>query len=337
MLRQQYQQTMRAPELYGDQWFNSAPLSIRAAEGQNILLFFWNYTSPSSLLMLQTIKEWFENYAGLGLICIGVHAPEFAFAKQQKKVEEIILKYGITFPVVSDNERLIAEAYRITDFPAVVLIGGNGNVYDVVTQMFSIARLERSIQYLLRQSGFFGELPMLRSIEAEQSEIRHVSELTTGYLHGSLGNAEGYSPELEAEYRDPQIYIEGKFYAHGIWRAERNAFHYTGAPNEGYLVCHSGGENIDALIGSEQKASVGIKVDDASMLLEQMNADIKRDAKGNTCISVAEPQFASVFRGANRQQHAVKFIPMQTGITFYKFSFYKEHLPSGETHQIRNN
>jgi peroxiredoxin len=328
---------MRAPELYGDQWFNSAPLSLRAAEGQNVLLFFWNYTTPSSLRMLSTIKEWYAVYADLGLICIGIHSPEFPFAKQQKKVEDILQKYDIRFPVVSDNERLIAEAYRVTEFPAVVLIGVNGNVYDMVTQMFSIARLERSIQYLLRQSGFFGELPMLRSIEAEQSEIRHAAEFTTGYLHGSLGNPEGYSPELESEYRDPQIYIEGKFYVHGIWRAERNAFHYAGAPNEGYLVCRSGGENIDALVGAEQRTSVGIKVDDVSMQLEQMGTDVVRDAKGNTSIIVSEPHFVSVFRGVKEEQHAVMFIPSQTGITFYKFSFYKEHLTSDESHQVRNN
>ena len=336
MFHQTYQ-AIRAPELYGDQWFNSAPLSIRAAEGQNILLFFWNYTSPASLHMLTTIKEWFVDYTDLGLICIGVHTPEFPFAKQQRKVEEILRKHNIQFPIVADNERLIAEAYRITEFPAVVLIGGNGNIYDVVTHMFSISRLERSIQYLLRQSGFFGELPMLRSIEAEQSVLRHASELTTGYMHGSLGNSEGYSPELPAEYRDPRIYIEGKFYAHGIWRAERNAFHYAGEPNEGYLICYSDGENIDALIGSEQRTVVGIHVDDASMLLEQMNADVTRDAKGNTSILVGEPQILSIFRGVQQEQHAVKFIPLQPGITFYKFSFYKEHLSSDESQLIRNN
>jgi peroxiredoxin len=336
MLRQTYQAT-RAPELYGDQWYNSSPLSLRSAEGRNILLFFWNYTTPASLRMLPTIKEWFADYEELGLMCIGVHTPEFSFAKQQSKVVDILQKYGIRFPVVSDDERRIAEAYRVTEFPAVVLIGANGNIYDVVTQMFSIARIERSIQYLLRQSGFFGELPMLRSVEAEQSEIRHAAEFTTGYMHGSLGNPEGYSPELESEYRDPQIYVEGKFYAHGIWRAERNAFTYTGAPNEGYLVCSSGGENIDALIGAEQKATVGINVDGVSMQLQQMGLDVTRDAKGNTDIIVGEPQFLSVFRGVKEEQHAVRFIPSQTGIAFYKFSFYKEQLASDDTHLIRNN
>jgi thiol-disulfide isomerase/thioredoxin len=336
MMQQTYQAS-RAPELYGDQWFNSAPLSVRAAEGQNILLFFWNYTSPASLRMLPVIKEWYAEYADLGMVFIGVHAPEFSFAKLPGKVEEILKKYDVRFPVVADNERRITEAYRLSDVPAVVLIGANGNIYDIVTQMFSASRLERSMQYLLRQSGVFGELPMLQTIDAEQNGLKHASDMTTGYLHGSLGNPEGYSPELDAEYRDPQFYVEGKFYAHGIWRAERNGFRYTGTPNDGYIVCCSGGENIDALIGAEQRAAVSIIIDDASMALEQMGTDVKRDARGNTSVPVGEPQFLSVFRGVPQQLNAVKFIPLQTGITFFKFSFFTEHQSSEEPHGIRNN
>ncbi|MFA6456802.1 MAG: thioredoxin-like domain-containing protein [Bacteroidota bacterium] len=336
MLHQSYQQ-IKAPELFGDRWYNSEPLSIRAALGQNILLFFWNYTSQASMRMLPTIKEWYAAYADMGLICIGVHAPEFSFAKKFQKVESAILRQEIQFPVVVDNDCLISDAYRITEFPALVLIAANGNVYDVVTQLFSFTRLERSIQYLLRQSGFFGELPMLQSIDTEQVLSRHASELTTGYMHGSLGNAEGYSPELASEYQDPHFYVEGKFYAHGVWKAERNAFQYAGEPNEGYLICQSDGDSVDALIGSELKSSVCVTVNDMTLLLEQMGADVKRDAKGNSIVAVNEPQFASVFRGREKQQHTVKFIPSAPGVTFYKLSFFKERADAGEAHLIRNN
>lgn len=336
MLHQTYQQT-KAPELFGDRWYNSEPLSIRGSLGQNVLLFFWNYTSPASMMMLPTIKEWFAAYADLGMVCIGVHSPEFSFAKEPRKVESAILKHEIQFPVVVDNDCLISDAYRITEFPAVVLIAANGTIYDVVTQMYSITRLERSIQYLLRQSGFFGELPMLQSVATEQVLPRHASELTTGYLHGSLGNAEGYSPELPSEYQDPQFYVEGKFYAHGVWKAERNAFQYAGEPNEGYIICQSEGDSIDALIGSIQKSSVSLKVDNSTLLLEQMGSDVKRDAKGNSIVAVNEPQFISVFRGKEQERRTVKFIPSASGVTFYKLSFFRERNDVGDAHQIRNN
>ncbi len=335
-LHQPYQSN-KAPELYGDYWFNSEPLSIRAMQGQMILLFFWNYTSPASLQMLSLVKNWFDSYGELGLVCIGVHSPEFSFSKNPRTVEETLKKHSVQFPVVADNDRLIASAYRISEFPTLVLVGANGNLYDVVTQSFSVSRLERSIQYLLRQSGFFGELPMLQSLENERSQEQYSLEIYTGYVHGSLGNSEGYSPELSSVYEDPNIYIEGKFYAHGIWRAERNAFHYEGEPNEGYVICLSDGKNVDVLIGSEQKNSIRINVDDAPMPIEQMGSDVHRDAKGNSFVTTGEPQLVSVFRNAHSKKHSVKFIPTYTGITFYMFLFQKEQLQTNVVQPMSNN
>ncbi len=328
---------MKAPELYGDYWFNSPPLSIGAAVGQNVLLFFWNYTSPSSLRLLPLMKEWFSTYAEIGLICIGVHSPEFSFAADPKKVDEFLKKHSVDFPNVSDNDRLIAGAYRVSQFPSLVLISGNGNIYDVVTESFSVPRLERSIQYLLRQSGFFGELPMLKSIYSERSWEDSAVELSTGYLHGSLGNAEGYSPELAAEYRDPGIYVEGKFYAHGIWRAERHAFRYEGEPNEGYIICSSSGENIDALVGSAEKNSLRMKVDESQLLVEQMGPDVHLDAKGNSTVAVGDPQFLSLFHATTKDNHAVKFIPAGPGMTFYLFSLFTSLHERDVDHPIHNN
>jgi thiol-disulfide isomerase/thioredoxin len=86
---QQMQQTVKAPELYGDYWFNSAPLSLGSIQGQNVLLFFWNYSSPASLRLLPLIKEWNAIYAELGLFCIGVHSPEFSFAAEPKNVRRV--------------------------------------------------------------------------------------------------------------------------------------------------------------------------------------------------------------------------------------------------------
>lgn len=332
----QTQQSVRAPELYGDQWFNSEPLSVHDSEGRSFLLLFWNYTSPSSLRMLSLVKEWHALYAEAGLQFIGVHVPEFSFASQRNTVTEALQRLQVTFPVVADNSRRIADAYRVTELPSLALVSGNGNIYDIVTSISSATRLERSIQYLLRQNGYFGDLPILQTYGIDPEELRTASEMTTGYLHGSLGNVEGYSPELPAEYQDPHIYVAGKFYAHGIWVAERNAFRYVGPPNEGYLICRSDGENIDVLVGAEQKAHLTVRLDDASLPLELMGSDTKRDAKGNTNAPVAEPQFLSLFRGKKHEQFAVKFMPSHAGVTVYKVSLFHDPLPADPS-VIRNN
>ena len=324
-LHQTYQPT-KAPEIYGDHWFNSEPITIRDAHGEMVLLFFWDYTSPSSLRLLSLIDEWFHRYVPLGVQFIGIHSPEFSFAKNSDSVNAMVKKYGIKFPVVSDNEQFIANAYRISEFPSIALVDASGNIYDVAQHSFSATRLERSIQYLLRQSGFFGELPMLDSLYNEQLNDQSTFEIYTGYQHGSLGNTEGYSPEIPSIYEDPHYYVDGKFYAHGIWRASRNSFLYEGESQDGYLICTSNGTDVDVLIGSDKKKSVRVKIDDEQMPVELMGDDMRRDSKGNSILMTGEEQIVSVIHNQQSENHIVKFIPMNTGITFYMFSFQKAQL-----------
>jgi peroxiredoxin len=325
-IKHQTFQSSKAPEIYGDYWFNSEPITIREFQGQMVLLLFWDYTSPSSLRLLPLLNEWFHRYTPLGAQFIGIHSPDFSFAKDPGLISPMLKKYNIQFPVVSDNERFIANAYRISESPSIVLVDASGNVYDIAQHSFSVTRLERSIQYLLRQAGFFGELPMLDSLYNEQLNDQSTSEIYTGYLHGSLGNTEGYSPELPSIYEDPHYYVEGKFYAHGLWCASRNSFTYEGESRDGYLICTSNGADVDLLVGSDKKKSVRVKIDDEQMPVELMGDDMKRDAKGNSILTTGEEQIVSVIHNQQSENHIVKFIPMNTGITFYLFSFHKKQL-----------
>ncbi len=319
-LHRSYQQ-FRAPELYGDHWFNGDPISLRDLQGDAVLLFFWDAALFSSIKMLSVIAQWHTRYAPLGAVFIGVHSSGFPFVKHPDKVEAALRKHAVRFPVVSDNERVIANAYRITTIPSIVLIDAAGNVYDVASQNFSVLRVERSLQYLLRQAGFFGELPQLQSYGQEEMLYHAVPEIYAGYLNGSLGNPEGYSPELPAMYDDPLYYSPKKFYAHGIWRAEKNAFVYAGEPNDGYLVFRSDGDDVDVLIGSDQRRSVQVLVDGAPVPVANMGREVQCDAKGKTNAVVNEPQSLSLFRAADDSPHTVKMIPSAAGISFYVFSF----------------
>jgi peroxiredoxin len=338
-VKQQHQQyqSIKAPEIFGDHWFNSEPITIRNLQGQLIVLLFWDYASPSSLRLLPLINEWFQRYTSLGSQFIGVHSPEFSFAKDPSAVNAMIKKYDMQFPIVSDNEKFIANAYRISGTPSIALIDVSGNIYDIAQQSFSVTRLERSIQYLLRQSGFFGELPVLDSLYKEPVNDQSTSEIYTGYMHGSLGNTEGYSPEIPSMYEDPHYYIEGKFYAHGIWRASRNSIVYEGESQDGYLICTSNGADVDVLIGSSKKESVRVRISDEQMPVELMGNDMRRDARGNSILTTGEEQIVSVVHNQQSENQIVKFIPMNSGITFYMFSFHKEQLRRNVERPISKN
>jgi thiol-disulfide isomerase/thioredoxin len=201
---------LRAQELYGDFWFNSEPLPLSALRGQVILLEIWDYTCVSSLRAMPYVKAWDHKYHDHGLIVIGVHTPKFPFARDPEVVQKEIRRLGISFPVVMDNQQFIAAQYGNRVWPTAYLIDKNGFVRLQSEGEGSYDVLERSIQTLLHDARGGETLPTLMEPMRDEDRpgaacYRSTQEIYTGYLRGSIGNVEGYSPESVVEYADPKV------------------------------------------------------------------------------------------------------------------------------------
>ena len=72
-------------------WLNSAPLSNKALRGKVVLVNFWTYSCINSLRELPYTKAWSAKYKDVGLVVIGVHAPEFGFEKDPANVKNACL------------------------------------------------------------------------------------------------------------------------------------------------------------------------------------------------------------------------------------------------------
>ena len=317
--------SVHAPEIYGDFWFNSEPLTIHAMHGQVILLCFWDYTSNASLQMMQYVQEWHRRYSDIGLVVIGVHSPEFSFGRDPKLVEATIQRLNLQFPVATDNTLMLHDAYRVQELPTICLIERDGSIYLTHPGEGAYEQTERAIQTLLREAGFHGELPLLMELsrtEEFSSFHRPTPMIRTGYLHGSLGNVEGYSPELPAEYSDAQMYVEGKFYAEGNWLAKNDAFEYKGVANAGYVTVRYSGNNVSAVIAASKKgAIVQVLQDDKALATEERGDDISVDEHGNTVVIVNEPKLFHIVRNKDFGDHIVKIIPSEKGTALYSFTF----------------
>jgi alkyl hydroperoxide reductase subunit AhpC len=324
LLSQHIEKDRRAPELYGSFWFNSKPLTLQSLQGDVIVLFFWDHTSMGSLRMIRHMNHLHEQYAEIGLKVIGVQVSEYSVIRDPAMKEEIIASYGIRFPVVADDEHHIADSYRVGALPVVCLIAPSGDIYDIQVPKGSISRLERSVQYLLRQAGYFGELPF---VEYNDYQYRDFSagvstpDFDFGYLHGSLGNSEGYSPELPAEYHDPQLHVEGKFYAEGIWIAGRNALEFAGDGN-GYLLFPYNGNDVNIVLGNDQSIdTIEVLVDGLPLEASIRGRDILVDQDGSTVLKTNLLRSAHLIRSQDVGSHLVKLVPSQKGTTFYAVSF----------------
>src|SRR6476660_108656 len=95
------QQLVRAPDFpEGVRWINSKPLSLRMLRGKVMLVDFWDYTCINCIHTLPYVVDWDRKYRDRGLVTIGVHAPEFSFAREARQVERALDEFGIAHPVV---------------------------------------------------------------------------------------------------------------------------------------------------------------------------------------------------------------------------------------------
>ena len=109
-------------------WLNSAPLSAQQLRGKVVLIDFWTYSCINCLRTLPYLKAWYERYKDYGFLIIGVHAPEFAFEKDEANVRRAVADLGIRYPVAIDNDYAIWRAFDNQYWPAHYFIDANGRI-----------------------------------------------------------------------------------------------------------------------------------------------------------------------------------------------------------------
>jgi cytochrome c biogenesis protein CcdA/thiol-disulfide isomerase/thioredoxin len=139
-----------APELIGgQQWFNSKPLTISQLRGKVVLVDFWTYTCINCIRTFPYTKAWWVKYKDKGFVLVGVHTPEFEFEKDATNVGRAIKDFGITYPVVQDNNYTIWNAYGNQYWPADYLIDKKGVIRDTHFGEGDYDATEKKIQELL--------------------------------------------------------------------------------------------------------------------------------------------------------------------------------------------
>ena len=201
-------QTVRARELLGDFWFNSEPVPVTALRGQVVLLYFWDFGCAGCLRMLPYVAEWERRYSAFGLVTVGIHTPRFLFGKKPEHVQEALARYGIRFPVVMDNEALIALQYECRVLPEILLVDKDGFIRYRNAGDGNAAAIEQALQALLYSAGVGAVLPMIMEPLRETDRsgaicFRATPELYAGYLRGVSAMSRGMLPSPFSPTRIP--------------------------------------------------------------------------------------------------------------------------------------
>ncbi|MEO8607875.1 MAG: thioredoxin-like domain-containing protein [Chloroflexota bacterium] len=124
-----------APEFpSGVDWINvPAPLTFQQLRGKVVLLDFWTYGCINCIHMMPVVKQLEAKY-GDALAVVGVHSAKFANEGQTENIRQIVQRYGLTHPVIADNQFAVWNEfapYGVNAWPTFVVVDPRGNVYAV--------------------------------------------------------------------------------------------------------------------------------------------------------------------------------------------------------------
>jgi hypothetical protein len=118
----------KQPPFTVERWVNSMPLTADALRGKVVLLDIWQYTCINWIRTSPYVKAWHRDYAALGLVVVGLHAPEFEFGKRADNIDRGIRDHGLTYPIALDNDFATWRALGNDAWPAKYLYDGQGRL-----------------------------------------------------------------------------------------------------------------------------------------------------------------------------------------------------------------
>jgi cytochrome c biogenesis protein CcdA/thiol-disulfide isomerase/thioredoxin len=252
-----------APEIVsGGEWFNSTPLSLKVLRGKVVLVDFWTYSCINCQRTLPYLKSWWSKYNAKGLTIIGVHSPEFEFEKNPDNVEKALVKLGVNYPVVQDNNFATWRAYQNQFWPAKYLIDKDGHIVYHHFGEGGYDETEAEIQKLLKDAGV-ASLPEKPNNPAYQTFAR-TPETYFGYdrVSGLVSN-EPIKEDVVASYSAPVELSINSFAYVGNWLVS----HESASPQPGaQIVLRFNAKNVYMVMGPVDKpAMVKVTLDGKTM------------------------------------------------------------------------
>jgi Thioredoxin like C-terminal domain len=144
------------------QWINVPFIATGTLLGRSApLVWFWDYCSLNALRALPYFEEWHRRYADAGLRVIGVHSPQFEFARDPELVADAVRRLGIEFAVALDSDFEIWRLYGNKVWPALYLWDRRAKLrhYHFGEGLYN--ETEAAIQNALREIDARAEMPAL--------------------------------------------------------------------------------------------------------------------------------------------------------------------------------
>ena len=237
-------------------WLNSPPLTLEGLRGKVVLVDFWTYSCINCLRTLPYVRAWSRTYASQGLVVIGVHAPEFDFEHDPKRVTKALQDQQVDWPVAIDDDFAIWRSFRNPAWPALYFIDAQGRVRHRQLGEGGYDESERVIHELLAQAhGDANPLPQAAAVDArgigQAPDFAHVRSPETylGYAHADAAAAPApMSRDQSRRYTSARLRLNA-WSLGGDW-TQRSEYVETTAPG-GALALRFHARDLHLVLGSD--------------------------------------------------------------------------------------
>ena len=297
---------------------NDKPIKIADYVGKKVILLdVLTYSCINCQRTFPYLNAWYDKYKDDGLIVIGIHTPEFAFEKDKKNVEEAMKGFGITFPIVLDNDYGTWNALHEHYWPHKYLIDIHGNiVYDHAGEG-NYTETESKIQELLKERATaLGEKTAVDGGLAAQG----ITEATV-----DAGSPETYFGSLRNEFLAngtkqtsgeqtlvvPASIKPNALYLGGVWNFSEE---YATAKNNAVVRYHYNAKEVYLVAESEAGGTIEVWQDGALV-----SAEAGADAPAGTA-HVTTSRLYKLIKNPAAGEHTLE-LKVSPGVKCFAFTF----------------
>jgi sugar lactone lactonase YvrE/peroxiredoxin len=142
---------IRAPEIPEDlKWLGTPrPLTLSELRGQVVILDFWTYCCINCLHVLPVLAALEEKRRDDPVVVIGVHSAKFTEEKDVERIREAMARYGVTHPVVVDEDHRVWQSYTVKSWPTLVVVRPDGSIAAVAPGEADLEALDAFVQQVL--------------------------------------------------------------------------------------------------------------------------------------------------------------------------------------------
>jgi thiol-disulfide isomerase/thioredoxin len=322
-----------APDFSCPVWLNSKPLRLSDLRGKVVLVDFWEYTCINCIRTFPYLRRWNQLYAPLGLVIIGVHTPEFDFAKNPELVKNAAHRFGLNFPIAVDSERTAWAAFHNDAWPADYLIDRDGNVAFVHFGEGEYAEMEQRIQALLREADPKLDFAAAKfRIPADKPMFGGVCRVSTPELYigaerdDRIANEGGIAAMTAKRYSSPVNIPTDYFSLDGAWFAAPEYVKLAPTPGgsaQGSLILHYRSKALYLVAGSTDGASsrLWIEQDGKPLAPDARGVDVKTNSAGNTYIELGAKRMYYLVNNPQFGEHRLTLTATSVDTALYSFTF----------------